>query len=467
MYLANSLPYLAKSELIEASKLEPYRADTYAKLADVYSTLGRGEDADRSLREAIDFAPFDPHIHAQLGLELAKRGNIQQARSELNLAEYYGQHSDCGLFFTLGLGYASIFDYPNASLDFERFLTGAKDVGLDGPAIDQATRALREVNLRTQARYFPISSNLLDRLRNGITRCKQLCATNTELLASTFPTTPELDKWCAGLLQENRTPLAKAMALFEHLATAAEYKGKGPALGTYDGLEGTSAHQEGLSCDQYTRLYIALARQLGVEAYYVFVTKDYYGNPTSHACAAVVINNQALLVDPMYEWFGIPHQEYDILQDSRVVAIYLAKSPSLVDQERARVLAANWGVLHIWLSISRALRSDLGGAEECFAIAKRLGAPEWMELYAQGLIELQEQQWVKAQEDFEKCLQRNPNAYRARFLLATAFQARGDVRHAAQEFAEYLKAPTDPGLANRAAEALRAIRQAGVIEGQN
>jgi hypothetical protein len=40
-----------------------------------------------------------------------------------------------------------------------------------------------------------------------------------------------------------------------------------------------------------------------------------------HDCAAVFANGKALLVDPAYQWFGVPHREFVLLNDVQVIAL--------------------------------------------------------------------------------------------------------------------------------------------------
>ena len=65
---------------------------------------------------------------------------------------------------------------------------------------------------------------------------------------------------------------------------------------------------------------MALARAVGVKAFYVHLEEDYSGEIVYHDCAAVFVGGKALLVDPAYQWFGAPHKQYVVLDDLQAIA---------------------------------------------------------------------------------------------------------------------------------------------------
>ncbi|MDP8236020.1 MAG: transglutaminase-like domain-containing protein [Candidatus Erginobacter occultus] len=69
-------------------------------------------------------------------------------------------------------------------------------------------------------------------------------------------------------------------------------------------------------CGGQTRLFIALARDLGLDARYVLVDRDQSGRPVKHACAWVRLDGQTFLVDPASGIFDARHQSWRIAEDS-------------------------------------------------------------------------------------------------------------------------------------------------------
>src|SRR6185369_14273278 len=119
---------------------------------------------------------------------------------------------------------------------------------------------------------------------------------------------------------------------------------------------------------------VALARAVDLEAFYVPVNEDCYGRTLSHACAGVWLGEKALLVDPAYSWFGVPHRKIEALNDCQTLVIALAglarrgDTSTSDDLQRAQIankLTPNWE----WS------RSYLIGAlmgDERWAVAKQM-----------------------------------------------------------------------------------------------
>jgi hypothetical protein len=80
----------------------------------------------------------------------------------------------------------------------------------------------------------------------------------------------------------------------------------------------------GICCDMAV-LYVAMARRMGLKAYYADVMIDHKGNTVEHACAVVDLPIGRKLADPAYGMFGICHKKYSIcepeikLYDGRIV----------------------------------------------------------------------------------------------------------------------------------------------------
>lgn len=69
-------------------------------------------------------------------------------------------------------------------------------------------------------------------------------------------------------------------------------------------------------CDELAHLYVAAARETGLQAFFV------YAHP-HHACAAIWIDNQSLLVDPQNDKFGATFLKFRILNDIETAALHL------------------------------------------------------------------------------------------------------------------------------------------------
>ncbi len=78
-------------------------------------------------------------------------------------------------------------------------------------------------------------------------------------------------------------------------------------------------------CSDMAVLYVAMARRMGLKAYYAHVSIDHKGNTDGHACAVVDLPIGRKLADPAYGAFDIHHKKYVIrepeikMNDGRIV----------------------------------------------------------------------------------------------------------------------------------------------------
>ncbi len=69
-------------------------------------------------------------------------------------------------------------------------------------------------------------------------------------------------------------------------------------------------------CGGQARLFIALARDLGLDARYVLVDRDQDGREVKHACAWIRLDGRGLLVDPASGIFDARHRTWRISDDT-------------------------------------------------------------------------------------------------------------------------------------------------------
>ncbi|MEA1928882.1 MAG: transglutaminase-like domain-containing protein [Candidatus Auribacterota bacterium] len=68
-------------------------------------------------------------------------------------------------------------------------------------------------------------------------------------------------------------------------------------------------------CAGQARLFIALARDVGINARYALVDVDCHSRPVKHACAWVRLDGKEYLIDPAYGLFGADHQGWRVVKD--------------------------------------------------------------------------------------------------------------------------------------------------------
>jgi len=77
--------------------------------------------------------------------------------------------------------------------------------------------------------------------------------------------------------------------------------------------EETLARGKGI-CTDMAALYVAIARRMGLPAWYAHVDVDQDEKAVNHACAAVDLSERRLLVDPAYGIFDARHRRYSLVE---------------------------------------------------------------------------------------------------------------------------------------------------------
>ena len=140
-----------------------------------------------------------------------------------------------------------------------------------------------------------------------------------KLVINPLASTPAMDRWAQELTRGATNDLDRARKIFDALARHLD-TGEAGTRTAQEVFAAWNDPAQSFCCQEYAKLYIALARAVGVKAFYVHLEKDYSGDIVYHDCAAVFIGDKALLVDPAYQWFGAPHKEYVVLDDVQAIA---------------------------------------------------------------------------------------------------------------------------------------------------
>ena len=157
---------------------------------------------------------------------------------------------------------------------------------------------------------------------------KRLPEQEHHLAAYPFSANETMKEWAEELTHGARSGLDKARAIYEKLSerrTSGEHR---PVLQTAQAVFEAWANSEiALACTDHTILFVALARAVDVDAYFVSVEKDADGKIVQHACAAVFADGRVLLVDTFWRWFGVPARQYTILDDIQATAMLCLNRP--------------------------------------------------------------------------------------------------------------------------------------------
>jgi len=100
-------PDVAEQAYLTALRLDPGFLPARFNLANVYNLTGRNADAERVLREGVEFAPDQGELHYSLGLLLAEEQRMRAAVDELKLASEQLPRR-ARIHYNLGLGYQAL-----------------------------------------------------------------------------------------------------------------------------------------------------------------------------------------------------------------------------------------------------------------------------------------------------------------------------------------------------------------------
>ena len=108
------------------------------------------------------------------------------------------------------------------------------------------------------------------------------------------------------------------------------------------------------TCGDFANLVVSLLQNRGFTAGYAWLTRDYYGDPQDHICAAVWMDGEWALVDaalPYRKWKGFrcPHREYALLTPEefalkiqREEEFWRDQARSMGEERLAGLLYAPW-----------------------------------------------------------------------------------------------------------------------------
>ena len=172
----------------------------------------------------------------------------------------------------------------------------------------------------------------------------------------------------------------------------------------------------------------------------MLVSRDHRDVFVSHACAAVVMGNQALLVDPAYSGFGVRHKEFEFEDDLRATAIFLSSSKDLRRKKLALKLTPDWARPYFNLSTSLAGASRNSEAREYLERGLALAQDEhdWLPSYSEGIVEFYEGHAAQAIASLRRCLAINPNHAPAHFFIGEILLELNRLQEARSEFLQCL-----------------------------
>jgi tetratricopeptide (TPR) repeat protein len=453
----------ADRELREALRLDPDDARALIRLAELSAVQRKLDDAIAFAQEASLLEPADAPVHAFLGFMYTFKSSRDKAMRELKEAERFGPE-DMDVLQRVGQAYERLREIPLAVEHYEKLAIRIRELGGDPRAI----RSFEEKASRLKASLIPTfieasmpkvytEQPLQDALHEKLTEDEMA------MIVNPIAGSEEMKRWAEQLTKDANSDLEKAKALFDTLASRIQAGGE---RGTRTAKEVFAAWDQSdvsFCCQEFAKLFIALARYVNIKAFYVHLEKDYRNKVVYHDCAIVFSEDGTLLVDPAYRWFGVPHKDFVVLDDVQAIAHHFFQhgdTGRLVSRCR---LAAKlhpdfaWG--QICLAAALCKEGTWDEARAALDIASRLEPNRWDTHLCQGRIAVHDGDWEAALGYVQKAVDLNPESASTHFALANVLGLMGRHADARDEFRACLRYEPNSEQAEHARRAIAQINE--------
>lgn len=216
------------------------------------------------------------------------------------------------------------------------------------------------------------------------------------------------------------------------------------------------------NCLEGAHLYVALAREVGLKVFLGEVKRDYKDDVVCHACAALFIGTNVLLVDPSYEWFGVPHKEVTARDDIQAIGWTVLRGdlePQL-DLARCQIAEKLCPQCEIGIFNHMHVLFELGRWDEARNLvpqAMKVNHDEWPLATEQGILAAHDGKDGQALTFFTKATRLNPNDGYLHFCLAEELLKNQRVEEAKGEYEAALRLTLPPETRSNALDQILVI----------
>ena len=442
-----------------ARSLDPDDAKILLRLGELRAAENNLDEAISCWKEALALDPFDGLVHAHLGGAFARKGQGGLAILELKDAEHFDPDA-VGTEQIIARGYDALHDTRAALEHHEKFVALARKQGGSPEQFEQLEERARELRAKLTPQPVKAAKPKVYNEETLATALRErLNAEELKLARDPMATTPEMKRVAETLTAGASGELDKAQKLFRALARHLD-SGSGGSRTAQEVFSGWNDPRLSFQCQEYARFYVALARAVGLSAFFTLVDRDHTGKSVSHACACVFAEGQAWLADPSYRWFGIPHQGFAVLDDWQTLAVHLHQQSGDLPRLRLAVKLEPASAM-AQFNLAMALMSDrsLNEARLVLQTGLRLEPDSWRAHCAQGYLAGWEGRWPQAIEHLRRAVALNPDGDNSRFFLAEALRTRGQFAEAREEYRGFLRSQSGSGFTEPARRAIAQINE--------
>jgi tetratricopeptide (TPR) repeat protein len=417
LMLFQDKPEAAGKHFREAIRLNPDDPEIHSRLALYHVTQGGWPQAVASLQEALRLNPVSAVYHAQLGRAYASQGERAKALLELANAEVLGLEdvNDEQMAFE---AYEMLNELPRAVEHYEKFLILARGQGINPKLVNQIGGRLEKLKASLTSVFVnAVEPNAYSGQSLGEALSARLSAEELALVNLPLASTPEMKRWAEELTQGAQNDQEKARKLYDALVCHLD-PGAGGSRTAGETFADWRKPQASFHCQEYARLYVALARDVGLKAFFVMVGRDHENRTVLHACAGVFFDGKVLLADPAYRWFGVPHQQFVFQDDYQAVVNQLNQSRDLARLRLAIKLQPDSVLSQFNLAMRLMALKQLEEAGQVLQTALKLDSESWIAQFAQGTMAWHEGQPELALTLLRKAAEMNPLYSAVQYSLA-------------------------------------------------
>ena len=461
----------AEQALREAHRLDPDDARTLVRLAELSAVQRKLDDAIAFAEEARLVEPTDAPVHAFLGFMYTFKGSRDKAMIELKEAERLDPEG-LDVLQRVGQAYERLREIPLAVEHYEKLVNRIKEMDGDPGVIRDFEQQTSRLKASLTPTFIEASmpktyteQSLQEALREKLTEDEMA------MIVNPIAGNEEMRRWAEQLTKDTTSDLDKAKALFEVLAGRIQ---AGGGHGTRTAREVFAAWDQSdvsFSCQEFAKLFITLARYVNIKAFYVHLEKDYKNKVIYHDCAIVFSEDGALLVDPAYRWFGIPHKDFVVLDDVQAIAHHFFQhgdDDRLASRCRLAVkLHPNFAWGQVCLVGALCKEGMWDEARTALDAALQLEPNRWDVHLCQGQIATHDGDLEAAIGYVQKALELNPEGASTHYALANVFGIMGKHQDARDEFRACLRYEPSPKQAEHARRAIAQINEMIGIEKDN
>ena len=460
-----------EQELRKAYDLNPDDPRPLERLGEFSAVQNKWDEAITFFKRAKALDPMEASVHANLGWIYAHKRERNKAMMELKEAErlYPGGFEGANAEQMICQAYDMLGEIPLAVEHYERFVIQARKSGGNPRVVSVLEKRARYLKATLKPTFIEASmpkiyteQSLQETLRERLTEDE------LKMVANPIASSVEMKRWAEQLTEGATSDLDKAKALFDGLMRRIELKGEREQRTAREVFAAWDETEVSFVCQEYAKLFVALARDVNLSAFYVHVDKDYSSRTVPHDCAVVFIDSRALFVDPSYQWLGVPHKQFVILNDLETIAHHFFQLTNADrDVSRCRLAAklhpdSAWGQLKLFRALSKAEKWD--EARTALDAASRLEPNRWDVYLWKGVMADHDGDLEAALDYSQKSVESNPESAFAHCFRAGLLAGMARLKEARDEFRAGLRYEPPPEVANVARRAIVQINEEVGVE---